>query len=309
MARGKKLTETEVKLLIEHYPSGDLKWLAEQLNRKQHCLSFLAKQHNLKRTPIMTEEHKKLIIDNYEYGNLDELAKLTGKNKHALHEWARKHNLSRKINTQRKGTLLPLLDNTHEAYYWLGMFASDGYISKDGHFMLSQGEKGKDQVYKLANFLQTNVYEYYSNGGYKDGLRATYRVNIFDKEIGIAIRTLFNIKDKKTYSPINLDFMKISDTKNTSFLIGLIDGDGCIYERSIKIECHLSWLQTFQDLKTKLPKEISDGLRVFIREHKKRNKAFSCITINAKTTRLLHKFINEYDLPASKIKWNRIKTK
>lgn len=250
----------------------------------------------------MTEQEKQnLIRQNYEYGNLDELSKTICKNKHAIQEWARKHGLKRKINILRKGNLTKFLDGSLESFYWLGFHAADGYISKNGHFMLSQSKP--EHLQKLAKFLETEIKTIKSGIGYSGKERISYRVAVYDNKIGSQINNMFNIKTKKTYDRISIDFLDSLD-KAKSFLIGYTDGDGYINKSNIKLQCHKNWFEVYKELYIKQNK--NGCMNIYLEYKKSNNDSYSTARITSSYSRELHQFALKNNLPINEVKWNKL---
>lgn len=254
--------------------------------------------------PKLSNYEENLIKEHYETGDFNWLAKTLNKEKNTITEWARKRGLKRKINTRRKGDMTPLLSNTLESFYWLGFIASDGYISKDGHFMLSQGEKDKDRVYLLANYLNTKVYEFLPTSGYSERTK-TYRVNILDSKIGKIIRNMFGLKDNqtKTKTSIKLDFIQ-NENQAISFLLGLVDGDGYI-NKIARIQCDKSWHKTFENLIKLLPINYQNcALKLEFK--KQQQDYYTTFYVKTQNTKELFKFAQDNNIPISPRKWKSL---
>jgi hypothetical protein len=249
-----------------------------------------------------------LILEKYaDIPKLETLEQMTGIKIHAIHEYARRKGVKRNVVEMRKGNLSKLLDGTMESYYWLGFYAADGYISKDGHFMLSQAEKDKYSVEKLAEFLETSVYEMpKSTGGYKTR-QQQYRVNVSDKVVGKQIRDMFGINDgeKKTYTEISLDWMVVGDPRNVAFLIGFIDGDGYIGKTSITLQCYNSYMSVFKDLIQKIDNQNFTSGRIYLQHKVPQNDEYATYNIYSQPKRNLYQFAKEQNLPYSLRKWEK----
>lgn len=249
-----------------------------------------------------TEDKKQLIITHYPAGDLDWLCSQTSQTRNSLKEYARKLGLKR-TKSRSKGNLVNLLNKTLESYYWLGLFLSDGYISQKGHFMLTQNEKDKNQVFKLAKFLETKVYEFQSKKSYKNCSR-TYRVNLYDSIIGPRIRTMFQIIGTKTKNGVDLTCIP-DGIESLALLIGIADGDG-YFNNGIRIECYESWEKVFKQLIPKLPSEYQD-ISVYLK-YKKTHKKFYCnVRIKKNICFKLFKFIQTHNLPTNERKWSVIR--
>lgn len=118
------------------------------------------------------------------------------------------------------------LDNL-ELYYWAGFLAADGYITKDKKVILTISTKDLDHLKKYAKFLNKNNILIYNR---KTKHSPYCRLNFNNLNFANLLETKFNIVNKKslTYkAPVIDDFIK-----RLCFLIGYIDGDGCVsYEK------------------------------------------------------------------------------
>lgn len=302
----------KAELIMANFEYGDMKDLSEKTQMKIGTIHGWARKRGLKRKAKRTnlksrlsEEESDLIYLEYPSGDLDILARKLGKNKHAINEWARKRGIKRTIFAGRKGDLKPLFSKTIESFYWLGLIAADGYVSKTGHLMVSQSEKDKETVDKLAIYLKTNVYLVPKQKTGFDSESLVYRVNVADKILGLKLRRMFDIKDDspKTYTGINLDFIETKD-QAAAFLIGYLDGDGSLNKKclSYKVECHKSWYETLKILINKLPLDMQNiGLKIGFK--KSANKDYCQFYVKNSSSRNLVKFAYDNNIPCSSRKF------
>lgn len=301
----------KAELIMENFEYGDMKELSEKTHMKIGTIHGWARKRGLKRkakrvaSRKLSEEHENLLLKMYPSGDFDLLAEKLGKNKHAISELARRRGLKREVCDQRKGTLEPLFSKTLESFYWLGFIAADGYISKTGHFMVSQSEKDKETIDKLAVYLNTSIYIVPRQKSGFDSEALIYRVNVADKVLGIKLREMLGIQDDlpKTYTGINLDFIK-TEEQASAFFIGYLDGDGSLNKKSISftVECHASWYETLKKLMFKLPKEMQNiNLRVSLK--KSHNKDYCQLSVRNSSSLSLIKFAHENNLPCSSRKF------
>lgn len=298
------------KLILDNFEYGDMKELSEKTGMKIGTIYAWAHRRGLKRKAKriswrkLPQNQLDLIKTEYPTGDLDKLSKKMGKNKHAIGELARKHGIKREIDITRNGSLEPLFSGSLESFYWLGLIAADGYVSKRGHFMLSQVEKDKETVDKLANYLGTSVYIMPTKKHGYNTNNTHYRVNISDIVLGKKLREMFGLSDadQKTYTGISLDFIK-TEEQAIAFLVGFIDGDGSKDKcGSYKIECHKSWYSTFEKLVIKLGKSFND-YRLSVNYVKSKNDSYSNFSIRTTGSKQLRKFVVDYNLPASSRKF------
>lgn len=150
---------------------------------------------------------------------------------------------------------------------------------------------------------------------YKRKLRTFKKTNciilaIMDKRLVPQICQKFDIKPNKTYNPPKISILeKFSDSQFLSFLIGFIDGDGCIkkvYKRKdavIGFHCHKSWKYILQYFNQRILETVgckSPGIRI---------DKYGYISLGF-TNSIIVNFLKikalELKLPILKRKWNRI---
>lgn len=144
----------------------------------------------------------------------------------------------RLTNGKRCGDMRCLLNNSVESSYWLGLIATDGYISPTGDLKVELAVKDCEYLNGLAEYLGAKISTYPPYGSSKGGT-GTCRVKIKDHVHGVNIREMFKIVGKKTYNPINIDFINTADNL-LALLGGYIDGDGSITNNKIHINAHIN---------------------------------------------------------------------
>lgn len=142
-------------------------------------------------------------------------------------------NCAAKSRAKRKCDLSPLLEETPEAYYWVGFLLADGHF-ENGRVNFHLALKDSDQVKKFANFIKWS-------GNFYDRVELGIGFAAKHTEVVEELCKKFDIKQNKTYNPpktiLNHDKELLK-----YLLIGFIDGDGSINENSIKFRIHSSWL-------------------------------------------------------------------
>lgn len=188
-----------------------------------------------------------------------------------------------------------LLEDTPEAFYWMGFLLADGSFYNN-RLKLALCHKDKDHLLRFAKFIE-----------YSGALSSTDKsISIACKDIEIvkAIRLKFDIKDRKTYNPPETILNFFSSDLKYALLAGFIDGDGCIKHQTnrdsflLQIKNHSSWehiLKEFNSL-------ISD------RDLTKTNSSGYAILVVSNTEelkRLKEKVLN-LNLPIMSRKWDII---
>jgi hypothetical protein len=297
-----RVTPEIQQIIIEKYPSSNSRELAKELGVSYHTVMKWAQKLNLHknngyRPPgKISIEEERLLRELYPSEPMSVICKHLNKKPGAVKELARKYNIKREICEQRKGTLEPLFNKTIESYYWLGFIAADGYISKTGHLLISQSDKDKENMDKMAIFLKTNIYSFMRDSGYvKECL--THRINISDRVLGLKINEMFGVTGKKTYTTIKLDFIETED-QAIAFLCGIIDGDGSKQGSAYGIQCDNSWCETFINLSKLLPNNIELG--VISRYRKDRDKFFCHVYIKKAPAILLRDFCAKHEIGSTR---------
>lgn len=282
-------------------PAWSVKQIAEELGISVHTVRAYATRQRWSRKGFPShrkfkEDLSSYIKANYSTEDWDTLLAVTGQNKHALQEWARKRGLTREVSGHRRGDISVLLSGDLESFYWLGLLAADGYISKEGHLMFSQGEKDKEMVYKFADYTGSNVYEYNGTGSYTNKPQPTFRVNILDAEIGQKIREMWGVKtgQTKTYASISGTFIKTKQQAE-AFLIGFFDGDGHLTTTNAgSIEVHSAWLDFLAGLAVRAELTTRPSIN---------KRGYARLSLSGSKMRYLKQFAIDNALPCNSRKW------
>lgn len=166
--------------------------------------------------------------------------------KHAIVKNSSCIKCSSKISANHCANLSVLLEDSNEAFYWIGFLLADGSFY-DNRIRLTLSIKDKEHVLKFAKFIN---YE----GSYQE---SPIRFGLACKDINIVtqIRNKFDIKDNKTYNPPEA-ILKFDNDLVYSLLAGFIDGDGNIQHPShrqdffLRIKNHVSWLHILKEFGT-----------------------------------------------------------
>ncbi len=152
------------------------------------------------------------------------------------------------------GNLSPLLEETTEAYYWMGFLLADGSFDKNGRIALTVSEKDIEQLKKFGNFINTSkIISSTRTTNYMQNA-VIHKISCYSKYYGTKLIQKFNLKLNKTENPP--EFQNILNNTSAenfmSLIIGFIDGDGSITfmnkgkNTSINIEIHSSWLKNLE---------------------------------------------------------------
>lgn len=215
------------------------------------------------------------------------------------HSWVSIKNKANKLGLARpnirQAKLKILLEHNILNSYWWGLIISDGYLSNRGELVVQLGIKDKIYLSQLAKYI--GVTPYYPTG--------FIRISAMDRINGLKLKNKLGIIVKKTYNPPNnFDFLKNKDMM-LAFLIGFIDGDGCIQYRnetfsSIRIVIHHNWISFFKTFQQILL-NYYPFLRLNISLNGRNN---TCIYLGKKSNyQFLCNFIKIHQLPILDRKW------
>jgi DNA-binding CsgD family transcriptional regulator len=116
------------------------------------------------------------------------------------------------------------IDN-HEKAYWLGIISGDGHINNRNELVLSLQNKDKYLIYKFREFLNSNhpIKEIINNIKKDNSLSISSAIYISNKQIVSDLKKYGLTHNKTNY----MKFPKINKKFLNSYLLGLIDSDGC----------------------------------------------------------------------------------
>ena len=200
---------------------------------------------------------------------------------------------SKKKVAKKNCELSVLLEETPEAYYWMGFLMADGHFS-DGRISFRISNKDKEQIIKFAKFIKWT-------GKIKETNKYV-GISPMNKDVVKKLCEKFDLKEKKTYYPPETILNHNKDLIKYLF-IGFIDGDGNIskqYKRQdcfIRIKTHKSWEKILKEFC-----EIVD----YDNTHVRINKDGYCelYISDSKIVTYLKKKAN--NTPALKRKWEKI---
>lgn len=194
--------------------------------------------------------------------------------------------------------LTTLLQEIPSAYYWMGFLAADGSIC-DNRLKLALANQDRDHLIKFCDFVCCSNYHQTKD--------KVWYVAVQDKYTIPAIADKYNLKRAKTYNPPDITWMK--DDLCISFIIGFVDGDGCIGKQSGRNDCvlriknHASWLSVLQYMLD----VISTTTTVVLPKAKIDSLGYANLIIsNSMVLKFLKKKTRELDLPVLNRKWIKI---
>lgn len=200
----------------------------------------------------------------------------------------------------KKSNLLPLLEETPEAYYWIGFLMADGGFQMNRYLRLELSSMDKEHLLRFSNFINySGKYIIHKN---------CIAISCGDHITVPQIMVKFDMKSRKTYNPPE-HLPDVSDELLLSLIIGFIDGDGCIQKQSvgnnyiIKIQCHGSWIFILQEMMN----VINNHYGMINLDVKINNRGYSFFRIfNPKVQRGLKQIALDLTLPIMERKWDKI---
>ena len=203
-------------------------------------------------------------------------------------------NCASRKRAKRKCDLSPLLDNTPEAYYWIGFLLADGHF-ENGRIKFHLGLKDAEQVKKFASFIKWS-------GKFDDRGELGIGVAAKHTEVVEKLCDKFDIKQNKTYNPPNT-ILNHDKELLKYLLIGFVDGDGNIEHQHKRKDCfihikiHKSW--------EKILKEFCEIIE-YDTTHVRVNKQGYC-ELYISNSNIVTKLKKETkNLPVLKRKWDKI---
>jgi hypothetical protein len=249
-----------------------------------------------------TDDDINYLMNNYSLKTNYELSLILNKKIGTIKEYARRKGLVKEYDineSKRIGNLNNLLKEIPEAYYWIGFIFADGTLSKTGRLTIttSWDNEHLENFAKFVGGKVTKNKKSKSNKNYVGSREIFYRVSVSDINRYQNLYDKFNIVNNKTYFPPKLDFLN-DDWKFLSFLIGFIDGDGNITDKSIVIRNHINWNITHLTIQNFLYKfNIYSSVNID-------TNGDSSIYISREFYPLLKNFINDNNIPVMIRKWN-----
>jgi len=222
--------------------------------------------------------------------------------------------LKKQIQSQRVGSIDPLLQDTPEAFYWIGFIFADGsIINNKTRLSVSLAEKDHAHLLKLASFLSTTTKVYIEHGGWVDN-SPFCKLRIQDKQKVPKLCEKFDLKSRKTYNPPTLCIN--DDNLFVSFFCGFTDGDGCIAVNknrknciNLSIKVHGSWENALRYMEHRVYKALQLTKYRNVKLTSINKKGFAVLRLSDNTLiRKIKQRAVELKLPIMNRKWDKIDT-
>lgn len=265
--------------------------------------------------PKWTEVEDRIMLDHYARLPHWEMANLLpGRSRSGIISHASKLHIVKDIDVanchNRIGNLAVLLEETPRTYYMVGVIAADGSFNETGGLRISV-RNADAEWFKMVFAPFTANFQVYKRER-RGKVEADIHVAVNDCAHCSRIKAKFDLGARKTYKPpTNLEFYAtLPDDLFLSFLVGFIDGDGCIrhnkaaYGISMSFCGHKSWRPFFEMLRARLG-TISGKTLSIIGQSGKDNT----IRLNIghrSIMRLLKATAIKHNLPILRRKWDLI---
>ena len=210
----------------------------------------------------------------------------------------------------KNGNVDKLLEETPEAYYWMGFLLADGSFDSLGRISVSLSELDLPHLEAYASFISSpKIHKQVRSTNFKEN-GVTYKVTCYSAYYGKLLKAKFNLLSNKTENPPDLKnvFTATSADNALALILGFFDGDGYIgYANNkknnfIKLEIHKSWLDNLKLMEQTLYQYFNE---VSPMSAKINTKGYASLTITR--TSILQKLKAKANLlPALERKWIKI---
>ena len=244
-----------------------------------------------------------IIVDNYVNMSKDELLELLpNRSWDSIKLKSNRIDIFRGHDFKRNSNMNILMYDKLDSFYWIGFILADGHISNSERIKISLSNKDRNHLQKFVDYLGcSDIIE-------KDSMCST---SLQNKEICIQLCEKFNIKNNKTYDPMDLNKYYFDKELLFSLIIGFIDGDGSIhkiYKRqdcNLRIHLHKNWLNNLIFIENFLYNYFNyDKDKVF---SKVGNDGYSLLRISDNILlKNIKKECIKLNLPILSRKWNNI---
>ena len=306
-------SEKEIEILNTYYLDHTAQECIDEfgLNRTPKSLQKKARELGIQKNKRWTEEEETLLKYHWENSDMETLLKaLPDRTYSQMMNKARFLHVTSKVNRKRLGSLKFLDDLNEKSAYWWGFIMADGHLSPKGELCVTLSGKDKDHLQILAQHLKCQVAIRVRSGGFTVNPTEFIDLRIQDKKFQEKWYSILSYVNPKTYNPPRLEIF-YKENLLVYFLIGLIDGDGCIWTShqsethhssiALKIEVHPSWEERFIELFSKVNEMYDIKFNIKIN-----NKGYVQATIaSRKDLEKLYKYTTKCDYLARK--WEKVK--
>jgi hypothetical protein len=239
----------------------------------------------MKKQKFWTDEEIKYLIKNHKTKTLNDMSiELNRSNSSIINK---SHLLKLNLRVNRMCDLTNLINESNEAYYWLGFLMADGHFSKNGQIQINLSEKDLQHLIKFSKFVK-----------YRKVLSKP-NLYVSDNRVTPLLCEKYGLVNNKTYNPPNID--NINGDKLFSLIIGFIDGDGSISDKGyLRIKVHSTWTNVIKKMMEHL---VGNGnFSILLDKH---NLVIGCINKIELMKKIKQKII-DLDISFLERKWVRV---
>lgn len=214
--------------------------------------------------------------------------------------------------------LKKLLNDDPISFYWMGFILADGWLSsrvdtnnyKVNHLGISLKREDDEHIKKLITWLGvSDVVRYRKRDTNYTTDAESSDICITDHHTVPLLKEKFDVSNRKTYNPPNMNRYNFPSHLFMSLIIGFIDGDGSINMRGshkphISIQTTHEWKDNLELINKFIHEFVGESVRnkVIINSRGHASLSICKRYVVAK----LFDFIQDYDLPVMHRKWSII---
>jgi len=311
-------SEYDINILKEYYSKGESTECYKHLEFKRSFKSISKKANEIglfsEKWNLWTNDEIELLKVKWKSATMNDLlSSFPNKTYSILMTKAGELKIKSEASRRRIGSV-DFLDTLNiNSCYWWGFIMADGYINDIGVLAITLSSKDKIHLEKLSKILGCNLMLHTKKASKYSGENSSYcTLRIQDKNIIKKWASIFGLVNNKTktYFPPNLSIF-INKEYLVNFMIGFIDGDGCIWKTekangknkwiNLRIEIHANWLNTLELISKKLKEfyEIDSKVKVG-------KKGYARLEINTKNSlKILYDYSTNLD--CMERKWEKLK--
>lgn len=191
--------------------------------------------HNKK---ILTEEGRTILFNDYALGySQRKIAKKMNVSEDTIRKWMKEENIpTRKRKYSLNENYFEKISSEEQAY-WLGFLSADGYVSENrGTIVLELQEQDLEHLQKFAKTLNSNRPILMLKPKLNNKEFIHYRV-VLNSRIMVNHLLKYGIHQNKS---LNFEPTNIPSDLFGFWLIGYLDGDGCIFKDKKRVGIHLT---------------------------------------------------------------------
>lgn len=300
-----KWTNEDIEKLKENYLNLSTKELSILLNRQ--ITSIISKMSELNLNRKWTKIEDNILINNYGINNYKDYKYLLP-NRTLSSIFNRAHYLKLKSkekirNKYKYNVNHHFFNDINElSCYWAGFIAADGWIKSDCNCLgIKLAEKDIKHLEKFKSDIQSNSPIKIKKTTLNKKIFTQYQIDIYSRHIVKDLYNNFNITPNKTFSLIPPNIQKTEH--KISYIIGLIDGDGCISKKTNTNELRLSLIGN-KEIITWCKKILTNWLKLQKTKLAYSNNMYS-ISMGDKNTKKFIEYTKKINIPYMERKWNR----